>query len=180
MCAVTPASETSSGSLTPDLVGELYAAESARVRRAVRRGVRARPGLIEDACQSAWARYVGAQDRVNRDAAISWLITTAIREAWRLARHEGRDLSLETLLNDTDDSEWEPLAPDMEEIAGLRLRLEALRSLPERQGRLVWLQGIGLSYADMALQTGDSPRTVQRQLLRGRHRLTEVDPGDGL
>ena len=177
MCAVMPAGNLSSSSSAPDLVGELYAAESARVHRAVRRGVRARPALIEDACQSAWARYLAAQDRVNRDAAISWLIVTAIREAWRLARHEGRDLSLEALLQDTDDSEWEPLAPDMEEIAGLRLRLELLRSLPERQGRLVWLQGLGLSYEEMGQATGDTGRTVQRQLLLGRHTLREIDPG---
>lgn len=178
MCAVMPASDLTSGAATPDLVGELYAAESGRVRRAVRRGVQARPPLIEDACQAAWARYVAARDRVNRDAAISWLITTAIHEAWRLARVECRDLSLEMLLDDTDDSEWEPLAPDVEEAAGLRLRLEALRALPERQGRLVWLQGLGLTYADMAAATGDSRRTVERQLLRGRHALKEVDPGE--
>ena len=177
MCAVMPAGSLSSSRSTLDLVGELYAAEAARVRRAVRRGARARPAVIEEACQSAWARYVAAHDRVNRDAAISWLITTAIREAWRLGRHEARDLSLEALVQDPDDSEWEPAAPDLEEIAGLRLRLEALRALPERQGRLVWLQGLGLSYEEMGQATGDTARTVQRQLLRGRHALREVDPG---
>lgn len=170
-----PANTTSTRSVTPDLVGELYAAEAARVRRAVRGGVRAGEPLIEDACQEAWARFVAARDRVNRDTALGWLVTTAIHEAWRLLRHEGGDLSLERLMEESGDPDWEPLAPSVEEIAGLRLRLDALRALPQRQGRLVWLQGLGLSYAEMGPVTGDSSRTVQRQLLRGRRTLRELD-----
>ena len=166
-------------SVTPDLLGELYAEQAARVRRAVRGGVRAGDPLIEDACQVAWTRLVAARERVNRDTALGWLVTTAIHEAWRLLRHEGRDLSLDRLLDESGDPDWEPLAPSMEELAGLRLRLDALRTLPERQGRLVWLQGLGLSYGEMSQVTGDSPRTVQRQLLRGRHTLREVEPAPG-
>ena len=50
----------------------------------------------------------------------------------------------------------------------------ASQNLPERQQRLVWLQGLGLSYTEMAAHEGATPRTVERQLMRAKKRLREV------
>ena len=47
--------------------------------------------------------------------------------------------------------------------------------LPPRQQRLVWLQGLGLTYEEMAGYTGASTRTVERQLLRAKRTLRSED-----
>jgi DNA-binding CsgD family transcriptional regulator len=47
-----------------------------------------------------------------------------------------------------------------------RLALERVADLPSRQRRLFALQLAGLSYAETAVVTGDSVRTVDRQLRR--------------
>jgi DNA-binding CsgD family transcriptional regulator len=43
-----------------------------------------------------------------------------------------------------------------------------------RQQRLVWLQAAGLSYVEMAAYTGDSVRTVERQVLRAAERVRQL------
>ena len=60
-------------------------------------------------------------------------------------------------------------APD--EIAQLRARLDEIRALPERQQRLIWLQGLGLTYLEMADYTQATTRTVERQLMRAKRAL---------
>ena len=55
-----------------------------------------------------------------------------------------------------------------------REQLKLIRRLPERQQRILWLHGLGLSYEEIAAYTGDTPRTVERQLLRGRSRVREL------
>jgi RNA polymerase sigma factor (sigma-70 family) len=155
-------------------VGELYAHRAGQVRRLVRHEVRAPEPVIEDACQIAWIRLVGHRESVHRDAAVAWLVTTAMREAFRLIRHANRDLPLEALVDDNCDLGDAAVAPSPEEIVEGRLRLQLLRSLPERQRRLVWLQGLGLSYAEMADLTDMTPRTVERQLIRARRKLALV------
>ena len=57
------------------------------------------------------------------------------------------------------------------ELEQLRERRARVMALPARQRRLLALQGLGLSYDEISALTGDSRRTVQRQLLRGRDRL---------
>ena len=52
-----------------------------------------------------------------------------------------------------------------------RERLRLMRLLPERQQRILWLHALGLSYQEIAAYTGDTTRTVERQLLRGRARI---------
>ena len=155
-------------------VGELYALRAGQVRRLVRHEVRAPEPVIEDACQVAWIRLVGHRERVHRDAAVAWLVTTAMHEAFRLIRRANRDLPLEVLVDDNCDLGEAAVGPSPEEIVEGRMRLQLLRSLPERQRRLVWLQGLGLSYAEMAELTGVTPRTVERQLIRARRKLALV------
>ena len=109
--------------------------------------------------------------RVRREAALSWLATTAVREALRLARCQGRELSLDAVVEQAGS--W-PLAapvPGPDELAEHHERLELIRWLPERQQRLLWLHAVGLSYAEIARSTGCTPRTVERQLLRAKRRI---------
>jgi RNA polymerase sigma factor (sigma-70 family) len=157
-------------------VGEIYVGNAARVRRLVRHSVRAPEPVIEDACQTAWTRLVRDRRRVCADKAVPWLVTTAVREAVRLIRRGSREVFLEELLD--EGGELHELAgPGLEETAEHHARLDAVRLLPERQQRLVWLQALGWSYTEMAEQTGATTRTIDRQLVRARRRLAV--PGEG-
>jgi RNA polymerase sigma factor (sigma-70 family) len=163
-------------------VAELYAARAERVRQQVRMGVTAPEPLIEDACQFAWSRLIHHRLHVRRRTAQAWLVTTAVNEAFKLLRRQGRDTSLDGLLERA--GEMPPVAggPLLEELIDHRARLDGIRRLPVRQQRLLWLQGLGLSYDEMAACTGDTRRTVERQLLRakrGLHRLDVADAGGG-
>ncbi len=156
---------------TLDEVAELFAAQASRVRRVVRAGVRAPEPLVEDACQLAWMRLFQCRARVRRDTAIAWLVRTAMREAVKLMHRDGRELSLDALADEAGDRPAPATPALLEELVEQRARLESIRILPERQQRLVWLHGLGLTYTEMAGQTGTTRRTVERQLLRARHTL---------
>lgn len=156
-------------------VGELYGVHATRLAQIVRADVRASEVVVEDACQFAWSRLVFHADHVRRESALSWLITTAVHQAVRLARREHRELSLEAIL----ETAPEPLEclemPGPHEVVDQRRRLEGLSMLPPRQQRLVWLQAMGFSYAEIAATEGDSLRTVERQLLRAKQTLREPE-----
>lgn len=156
-----------------DDVGELYGRLAARLERIVRSDVRASDAVIEDACQFAWSRLLNHCERVHREAALSWLATTAVREAVRSVRREGRALSLEAMFDDAGDPATS-VVPGPDEIVERRERLEELRALPVRQQRLLWLQGFGLSYAEMASHEASTTRTVERQLLRAKATLARA------
>jgi RNA polymerase sigma factor (sigma-70 family) len=154
-------------------VAELYASHAVRVRRLVRLSVQAPDTVIEDACQVAWMRLVRHRARVRRDTATRWLVRVAVNEALKLLRHGAREVSLDALVEEVGSA---PLAaPDlMEDLAERRAQLESIGGLPARQQRLVWLQALGFSYAEMAGETGDSNRTVERQLLRAKRTLARL------
>jgi RNA polymerase sigma factor (sigma-70 family) len=160
-----------------DEVAELFAEQASRVRRLVRAGVRAPEPLVEDACQLAWVRLFQRRAYVRRDTATAWLVRTAIREAIKQLHRDGRNLSLDALADEAGDrpASSTPALPStpalLDELVEQRARLAAIRILPERQQRLVWLQGLGLTYTEMAGQTGTTRRTVERQLLRARRTL---------
>lgn len=149
-------------------VARLYRELDLRLRRIVAFNVHAPETVIEDACQNAWLRFVDRRAPVPRPATLAWLVTTATREALRLLRRTERELPLETLL---DPGATVPFSASPEQLVELRAQLEQVRSLPPRQQRLVWLQGLGLNYSEMAQATGTSRRTVERQILRARRNL---------
>jgi RNA polymerase sigma factor (sigma-70 family) len=163
-------------------LGALYLALSPRLERIVRLDVRAPDAVIEDACQFAWTRLLHHRDRVGHDSALSWLAKTAVHEAIKLVRREQRELSLEGQAEGEGEGELERPARSLfgdltlgpEEHFEQRERLDALASLPERQQRALWLHALGLTYAEIGLQTGDSPRTVERQLLRARRTVRRL------
>jgi RNA polymerase sigma factor (sigma-70 family) len=149
-------------------IGELYTSLAAPLERIVRHDIRAPEPVIEDACQFAWSRLVHHAGRVGRETVLAWLVRTAVREAFKLIRRDDRELSYESLLAAPGCPE--PPAPTLgpEDMSVCRERLDSIRSLPERQQRLLWLHLLGLSYAEMAVHTGYSQRTVERQLLRAK------------
>jgi RNA polymerase sigma factor (sigma-70 family) len=160
-------------------VAELYARSAGLVRGQVCSEVTASEAVIDDACQFAWIRLLHHHHRVGRDRAVSWLITTALHEVFKLVRRDGHDLSLEELIEDTGDLRINRTAPPPAETVGARLRLELLRELPERQERLIWLQGLGFNYPEMATEADMTVRTVERQLMKARRTLQLLEAGDG-
>jgi RNA polymerase sigma factor (sigma-70 family) len=166
-----------------DDVARLYVKEAARVRRIVRMSVSAPPAVIEDACQVAWSRLLIHRTRLHRESARAWLVRVAVREAIKLAQRERREGSLEALLEQGARSDASgagdvgmslPTPPLIEDLIEQKHRLNEIRRLPERQRRLMWLQGLGLSYREMAGETGMTQRTVERQLLRARSSLAKA------
>jgi RNA polymerase sigma factor (sigma-70 family) len=150
---------------------ELYRLLSPRLRQIVRSDVRAPEPVIEDACQIAWIRLIRHADHVRPEAALSWLATTAVREAFKLARRDRRELSLDAELERTGELPFPSSAPGPAEVVELRDRLGSVGRLPERQQRLLWMHAAGLTYVEIADRTGDTRRTVERQLLRAKGRL---------
>jgi RNA polymerase sigma factor (sigma-70 family) len=160
-------------------VAELYARAAGLVRGQLLSEVTAPEAVIDDALQFAWVRLLHHRHRVRRDRAVSWLITTALHEVFKLVRRDGHDVSLEEVMEETGNLRINRTAPAPEEAVERRLRLELLRELPERQERLIWLQGLGFSYPEMATEADTTVRTVERQLIKGRRALRLLEAGGG-
>jgi RNA polymerase sigma factor (sigma-70 family) len=165
-----------------DDIARLYREEAVRIRKLVRLHVVASPALVEDACQVAWCRLLIHRARVRRGSARAWLVRVAVNEALRALARERRERSLEALqerdgrpdLGCDCEATTLPAPALIEDLVEQRARLDAVHALPDRQRRLVWLQGLGLSYREMAGETGMTRRTVERQLMRARSSLAQA------
>ena len=155
-------------------VGELYGLLATRLEHIVRLDVRAPDVVIEDACQFAWSRLLHHRHGVRRETVVSWLARTAVHEAFKLVRRDRRELSLETV---AEDAAATPALPSRSphELAECRERLAGIGRLPARQQRILWLHALGLSYAEIADHEACTLRTVERQLLRARRRISLGD-----
>lgn len=153
-----------------DLAG-LYADLKAPLERIVVASTGAPLPIVEDACQFAWSQLVKWQETVSLEHVLGWLVRTATRDGVRRVRAVARELSLESAVETGDPCLLELSAPGPEELFEHRERLDAVRGLPERQQRLVWLRGLGLSPAEAAAHERCTPRTVERQLIRARRSL---------
>lgn len=133
---------------------ELFRSLSKRLLRSVGRAVNAPEAIVEEACAFAWQRLIECQpERTER--IFAWLRKVAIHEVWRLCRRERVAVRLD-----------EPAGPDgdgagiavheliADDRTGLEAKLEAREAL-ER----------------VAALTGDSVRTVDRQLRRAHARV---------
>jgi RNA polymerase sigma factor (sigma-70 family) len=165
-----------------DDVARLYVEEAVSVRRIVRMNVTASPAVIEDACQVAWTRLLIHRARLRRESARAWLVRVAIHEVIKSIQRERRERSLEALLEQgarstpggsADAGMTLPTPTLIEDLVEQKNRLDSIQALPERQRRLIWLQGLGLSYREMAGETGMTRRTVERQLIRARSSLAK-------
>lgn len=154
---------------------QLYRALAAKLERTVGVQVHAPREVIEDACHHAWAQLINHGDAVNRDTAFSWLATTAVRHAWKLSRREHRELSLEATADELGELSIPSPAPGPPERLEFREQLGHLAELPERQRRFIWLQAAGLTYVEMAAYTGDTVRTVDRQIVRATERIRQLE-----
>jgi RNA polymerase sigma factor (sigma-70 family) len=151
-------------SVTPPEIEGLYRAHAPRLNHAVEAGVGAPAATIEDACQVAWSRLFLHRQHIHREAAFSWLTTTAVHEALR-ATHGGlRECSLE----EVPESALAARLPSPAEGYEPRERLRELRRVPVRERRILWLRGLGFSYAEIAAREGCSERAIERALDRAR------------
>jgi RNA polymerase sigma factor (sigma-70 family) len=148
-------------------IANLYRALGRRLERIVGSGVPA-PDVVDDACQFAWTQLVSRRDRVSHESALTWLTTTAVREAFRLIQRSERELSRDALLEALGECALFGMATGADEWFETRGRLLGLAGLPARQQRLLWLRAMGFSYAEMAAHEGCTRRTVERQLLRAK------------
>ncbi|MGH2883098.1 MAG: RNA polymerase sigma factor [Solirubrobacteraceae bacterium] len=163
--------ETSSGGFGD--VGELYGSLARRLEQIVRLDVRASDAVIEDACQFAWCRLLHHSHRVHRETVMAWLARTAVHEAFKLARRDRRELSLNVELEDGNEPEWAIAPATPEQLLERRERIDELRGLPPRQQRVVWLHAFGLSYTEIGAYEGCTRRTVDRQLMRARQAIRD-------
>jgi RNA polymerase sigma factor (sigma-70 family) len=162
-------------------VAELYARLAERLQRIVSRDVGASEVVIEDACQVAWSRFLRHRDRVAREAALTWLVRTAIHEAWRMSRRQAREVGFDA----TEEWEsgfgragpgwcWSRPEPDPADVVQQRLTLGVVAALPERERRVLWMQALGFTHEEISGQCDETLRSVDRQLVRARKGLRDA------
>jgi RNA polymerase sigma factor (sigma-70 family) len=151
---------------------ELFAHYHQVLRRNVRAIVNTSDENIEDACMFAWTKFLSWEFE-HVEVAYSWLRTAAVREAIKLERRSRRTSQLETrggpveFVDPRDQLRLSQLlaqAGDVVRAAGLS----------PRQTQMIALQMLGRTYDEIAAQTGDSRRTVERQILRARDKLADA------
>ena len=150
---------------------ELFARHHEMLLRAVARQASAPAVVIEDACGFAWAQLLRYQPQ--RDKIVGWLVTVAVREAWKLSARQRAELSGELEQHDRY-AHLEDAGAALEHHLAAREALRALAELPERQAHLLARQAAGFSHEEIAAETGDSWRTVDRQLGRARRKIREA------
>jgi RNA polymerase sigma factor (sigma-70 family) len=155
-------------------VADLYCRLQPQLVRILVSNLPASDWLIDDACQTAWSSLLERREVVMPGSELGWLSTTATREALRLLRHERNAAPYEQLpapVALTDSRRCEP-AP--EQRLELQERLAEVRQLPVREQRVLMLHGYGYEYDEIAAATGETRRTVARQLMRARQRLLRL------
>ena len=155
----------------PDYSGEarLFEQHGGQLRAVVAQHVRTSAANVEDACGFAWLQLV--RHRPLKRTAFAWLCTTAIREATKLHRKTSRLVDLDEVVDAAIDARHGPddrleLIAAGEQIRGARLR--------PREERLLGLRVAGYSRKQMAALTGDSHRTIDRQLVRAQRKLHDT------
>lgn len=120
--------------------------------------------------------------RPDRASVVSWLITVAIREAWRRSARERRDAHLEDLAaGDAASADgWTGViaAPvSVDDAVEARRALEVLAALPERQRHDLALFVAGFRYAEIA-RLGEwrrSTNNVNKRLSKARSRIRRLE-----
>lgn len=149
-------------------LGPLYAELAPQLRRILGTNLQAPDCLLDDACQMAWEALLARSERVDRAHVLGWLATTARREALGLLRRAQAELCLDAsghaeVIFGVD--------PGPQQAAEFWERMGQVRRLSRRQQRIVWMQSLGFEYDEIAAQTGESRRSVERQLLHARRTL---------
>jgi RNA polymerase sigma factor (sigma-70 family) len=118
----------------------------------------------------------------EREAILAWLWVVATRESLRLLRQETRCPPVDQSEIESDrftEASPEALCTERsQDRSRVREALELITALPPRQGRVMVLHMAGYTYEEISAQTGDSRRTVERQLIRARTRIRAAE-GEG-
>lgn len=151
-------------------VTELFRRYHIPLRRNVRAAVKTSDENVEDACMFAWTQLL-SHELEHPEAAYGWLITVAIREALKLDRRTRRTLPLVA-----EHGEVLAVVDPNDHLQRTQLLLEAAdiiqtAGVTRRQARILGLQALGLSYEEIHAQTGDSRRTIERQIRSARQKL---------
>jgi RNA polymerase sigma factor (sigma-70 family) len=165
------------GYLTLSDLATLYPELAPSLRRVLAKAVDAPASIQEEACQLAWGQLVSHRAEVDEQHALSWLATTARRAAVQMLRECNRCVSIDAEENLALVASL-PVLAATENLCEYRRRLDQVRRLPIRQQRMVWLQVVGYDYPEIASRTGDSERTVERQLGRARQALQALERTD--
>lgn len=164
------------GEAGDQLVSALYRELQPQLVRILAGNLQAPEWVIDDACQTAWGLLIEHRDAVIPGGELGWLATTATRAALRLLRRDRLAQRYEALPAPVTLAAFRAPAPEHQ--LEVRERLAEIRRLPVRQQRLVMLHGFGYEYDEIAAVTGETRRTVARQLTRARQRLLRlVDEG---
>jgi RNA polymerase sigma factor (sigma-70 family) len=151
---------------------ELFARYAARLARIVARQVRTSNANVEDACAFAWLQMLRYQPA--RETLLSWLVRTGTREAVKLHRQAERDL--EPVDEVTDREGVQQTVEVCLDLLIARETLAAARLRP-REAEILAAHASGFTYAEIAVQGGVTPRTVERQLLRARRKVRAAREG---
>jgi RNA polymerase sigma factor (sigma-70 family) len=152
----------------------LYAELQPQLARILASNLEAPAWVIDEACQAAWGSLLLQRPELAAGQELGWLSTTATRTALRALRRERHTDPHEQLPEPACLEDRRTAQPEPERAVELRERLAEIKRLPIRQQRVVMLHGFGYEYREIAAVTGDSRRTVQRQLTRARQRLTRL------
>ena len=139
---------------------QLFAAYHGALRDRVTRHADTRSSNVDDACSFAWLQLLRCQ-QPERDKTLEWLTTVAIREARRLDRADRRLARLETAGEPHTQS-------NVLTHEQAREALEVVALLPDRQRQAFALHVAGLTYAEIAVATGRSVRSIDAYLRRAR------------
>jgi RNA polymerase sigma factor (sigma-70 family) len=156
------------------VVADLYCELQPQLVRILASNLPVSDWVIDDACQTAWSAWLERRDAVMPGSELGWLSTTATREALRLLRCQRGAEPYERLPAPTVLADSRPSEPAPEQRLELQERLAEVRQLPAREQRVLMLHGYGYEYGEIAAVTGESRRTVARQLMRARQRLLRL------
>lgn len=140
---------------------DAFEAHHDRLISVLRRRVCGPDVLIEDAVSITWITFMRVQPRRGPEL-FSWLLRVAEREAWRLGR-----IAVKIEPADAGGVALDDVAATVE--ARVRVR-DAAAAMTERQRRMIGLHAAGFRYDEIAALTDATPRTVERQIERGRRR----------
>jgi RNA polymerase sigma factor (sigma-70 family) len=150
--------------------GDLYRRHHRALLNAVCGAKDASGELVEDACQTAWARLL--RRRPNCVSAPGWLYVVALHEAYRLAAIERHELPVADLSHELARDSRIPNHSLLDDQLEARDALRAVAQLPERQRRDLTLLVAGYSYREIAQMTGGrSYNNVNKHLLKARRRI---------
>jgi RNA polymerase sigma factor (sigma-70 family) len=159
------------------LIAAFYAREAASLQKAVARSVAAPIVMIEDACSHAWIQLLRHDEVEIGPGGFWWLYVVAKRHVFRLSGRGRREEPAGSPAELPGQSRLlaEDVAEAVERRAVHEERVGILDTINERKRRMMVLQAAGFSYEEIGSLCGDSPRTVERQLLRGKRALERAE-----